>query len=571
MQIKVDVNLKSEDLSTTLEMIAGPEDTVQSLKDRVADLQPLPFPQQDLLFNGEVLADDAKLGDLGIEDGSSLQYVVQATEEAFMKQLTDLLRTRELSCDELSLLYCYKHGASITQALKSIGHGGRLQDFVKKNKAFQLEGTKVSLALEEASSLKPRSVVQELVQILQATPVGAMDIKELCAKFAAKFNVSLSSLTGVKVVDFLCREPDTFIVTGRTLVSLKDFKHVPAQKAGARPRALPVKAPISPVSSTPASPIAEAQVLLAINAGTPPPGLCVAIDSEDGLAGCLHNDQLQELHNSISSRALNSKVSQLLAETVESLRNTLFLNVDRVVRGGSMGKGTATSSLPDAEVVFFLKGLPSSRHRKWLPPLLMAVAKSISEKSGGSGIRGIQITEDCIRLDVNGLLLLDLRFSPVFESNAAALQALQEQGVEARHHFVPTLVEQRVQFVARQSGTVKATIRLMKWWRDQQDWSAELTRPSDDVMELATIYAFVQSKPTDLAQGIVKTMQLLSRFNEIRVVWSNFYSKADVWPPLLQQRPLLMDPTNPFVNVADPQVFDPREMMAMARTTRFFW
>ena len=52
---------------------------------------------------------------------------------------------------------------------------------------------------------------------------------------------------------------------------------------------------------------------------------------------------------------------------------------------------------------------------------------------------------------------------------------------------------------------------------------------------------------------------------------SNFYDQKDVWSPLMMQRPLLMDPVNPFSNIVDPQDFDPRELTSFASTTHFFW
>jgi len=115
------------------------------------------------------------------------------------------------------------------------------------------------------------------------------------------------------------------------------------------------------------------------------------------------------------------------------------------------------------------------------------------------------------------------------------------------------------------------TMRLLKWWRDQQSWSNARSCPKDEILELMAVYSAVQTKPTDQRMAIANVMSLLSRFNEMRIVWSNFYSKDDVWTPLLRQRPLLMDPTNPFVNVADPQTFDATELIELARTTHFFW
>ena len=70
---------------------------------------------------------------------------------------------------------------------------------------------------------------------------------------------------------------------------------------------------------------------------------------------------------------------------------------------------------------------------------------------------------------------------------------------------------------------------------------------------------------------VANCMSLLSRFDQLRVVWSNYYDPSDVWSPLMLQKPLLMDPVNPFSNVADPQDFDARELMAYAKSTHFFW
>jgi hypothetical protein len=81
----------------------------------------------------------------------------------------------------------------------------------------------------------------------------------------------------------------------------------------------------------------------------------------------------------------------------------------------------------------------------------------------------------------------------------------------------------------------------------------------------------VQSKPADKRVAIANVMALLAQFNDLRIVWSNYYSKDDVWAPLLRQRPLLMDPTNPFVNIADPTAFDASELMSLASSTHFFW
>ncbi|CAK0886628.1 unnamed protein product, partial [Prorocentrum cordatum] len=132
--------------------------------------------------------------------------------------------------------------------------------------------------------------------------------------------------------------------------------------------------------------------------------------------------------------------------------------------------------------------------------------------------------------------------------------------------YSASFVEERVQFVARQPDAVKVTIRLLKWWRDQQEWSSRFTHPPDEVLEVLAAYSAAQTKPADQRSAVANVMSLFSRFDELRVVWSDLYTKDDVWKPLLKQRPLLMDPVNPYSNIADLQVFDGRELSAAAKT-----
>lgn len=110
----------------------------------------------------------------------------------------------------------------------------------------------------------------------------------------------------------------------------------------------------------------------------------------------------------------------------------------------------------------------------------------------------------------------------------------------------------------------------MKWWRDQHQWSNIASRLSDDLIELLTVYSAIQVKPRDQQEAVKNVLALMAKFDELCIMWSNFYKKADIWEPLLQHRPLVMDPVNPYINVADPQQFDFKDLMVHARRTKFF-
>merc|ERR1740129_832926 len=101
----------------------------------------------------------------------------------------------------------------------------------------------------------------------------------------------------------------------------------------------------------------------------PPPGLAsepaapvIALVQQ---ASNADNQQYLDLHNRICSRNFSSKSMQALTDLAEAVQQVTFLNVDHIVKGGAVGKGTAISGSADAELVFFLKGLPRDLHERW--------------------------------------------------------------------------------------------------------------------------------------------------------------------------------------------------------------
>lgn len=418
--------------------------------------------------------------------------------------------------------------------MKMIGHEGKLADFLQKQKGLSLDNGRVALKRED-SALKPFSVKDEVVQILENAS-GAMDIKDLKAAFVQKFNASLVSIAGMKPMDFLAKHKDAFTVSGR-FVSLKGAEM--QQQVTEKKVSVP-----------------------------PPPGLEQVVEQ----AAVPVDQEYLDLHQEICGDSFDSKTSQALSSIVDSISELVFLNVDHIVKGGSVGKGTATPGASDAEVVFFLKGMPVTGQETWLPPLLRAVSGVLSSGlAADHGVEQMQIVGDSLQMMVQGIITVAVRFSPVFQSYAKVIKSLGEQGLEARRFFTTTLAKESTLFISQQPKSVKVTIQLLKWWRDQQSWTEDIFRPTNEMLELMAVYSAVQTKPANQRTAIANVMALLCQFSDLRIVWSNYYSKDDVWAPLLRQRPLLMDPTNPFVNVADAQSFDSTELMSFASSTHFFW
>jgi len=544
--------------TSKFEMNVSATDLVGSVKEKVAASQLIAFPEHHLAVKGSKMEEGKKLSEYGVTAGGELDFVLEATEQSVVKQLSELLQSRDLTCDELGLLYCYKHGVSTNQALKTIGIDMKLADFVKEQKAFVVEGKKVSLVRSD-TALKPMSVAQQLEGILREQG-PTMDITTLCSKFIQKFHVSVASIVQMRPVEFIQQEKEKFAMIGDGLVTLKEFEARESAKVSTSTARTATR------SRSPGFVRSEPQAAVRSRSGERPrPRVALSQQKAE------NEEMYQELHTKISSRSFNSRVAQALSTIKEVVESKLFLNVAEVVKGGSVGKGTAIAECEDAELVFFVKGLPATQHKKWLPPLLRSVQSVLVENLDAEMASDVECTETSVRVSVKNQVTVDLKFSPAFESYASTVQALGASGPEARKPFEASFVKERTQFVAKQPGNVKVTIRLLKWWRDQQAWSCSLTRPSDYLIELIAIYAYQQCGKLTQAQMIANCMSIFARFDQLRVMWSNYYDQKDVWSPLMMQRPLLMDPVNPFANIVDPQDFDPRELTSFASTTHFFW
>lgn len=436
------------------------------------------FREQDLILNGKILSEAKSLTECGISDGTEVELSVRTSEESLVESLQELLQARDLSLEELCLLYCYKHGVSINQVLQSIGTQERFSNFVSRHPVFSCKAGRISLSKDAKTSAKD----------------------------------------------------DTQAAIPRSATAPPPWRNV----------------------SKPAA-----------TESSPP----VAVDATAGNS-CAY----LELHTKISGRAFSSKATQALNEITATVSEKLFLNIDHVVGGGSVGRGTVIGGATDAELVFFLKDLPIAGQLRWLPALHKAVVGVLNEHLGAShGVENVHATPDSVKLSVRGVVAVDLKFVPVFESYANTLKFLAQEGPETRKKLGAALLKERTNFISKQPGQVKVTMRLLKWWRDQQQWSRTMSRPSDDLLELLTVYSATQSKPQDQQSAVGNVLALMTRFDELYITWTNFYKKTDIWEPLVNQRPLVMDPVNPYLNLADPQSFDPRDMMSFAGQTRFFW
>ena len=340
-----------------VEMTVTPAETVRSVKEKVAAAQLIAFPEHKLVCGGEKLDEKKTLGDCGVTEASAVEFVLEATEDSVVTQLKELLKSRDLTCDELGLLYCYKHGVSTNQALKTIGIEMKLADFIKDRKEFVLEGGKISMVRDD-TSLKPLSVADQLEQILKENG-PTMEVTALCSKFIQKFHVSVANVVQMRPLDFIMKEKTKFALVGNNMVTLKEFEKqekAKQEKAKVEGSALRMARSRSPQTSR-APPPAPWRQQEAPKRRSPSPRARPATQQIEQ-----NEDLYQELHTKISSRSFNSRVAQALSSIKEIVEQHCFLNVVDVVKGGSVGKGTAITDCEDAELVSGSRLAAACRH-----------------------------------------------------------------------------------------------------------------------------------------------------------------------------------------------------------------
>mmetsp|Transcript_130341 Transcript_130341/g.325126 ORF Transcript_130341/g.325126 Transcript_130341/m.325126 type:complete len:636 (-) Transcript_130341:313-2220(-) len=625
MKVQVNVTTLAGE-AVTLDLVAGADETAAALRARVAAAEPNPFPGQVLLLGGAALADDTKLSACGVKDGSALDFRAEVSEEALAKQFQELLHAKgPIGVEELGLLYSLQYGVTAGVALQALGKNILLKSFLEKfSKQFVFEGSlvKTFTPSTDQSTSQP-GISKVLGKIPEDVAVQHLEISvsvrielpaAICEEQAVDLRVQAADtvssvkrrvadevlvpfadrelLLAGKVLDDSCRLLDCGIQDASRLSLI--VRGSEAELVAQLVALLQAKGPVSRVeldnmycyrhgvSATQAlqmlgwaeklAGFLQRQPQFAVQGG------CVALapDAPPAQAPSSRSDngRFLELDAKLRNDGFAERALQELERLADLLATETFLSIRRIELGGAAATKTAIPGAATAMIVLFVEGLATaSRCDSWLPSLAQSVAGSLQEQLvGQAGVSKVSAAEGVVHIATDGLLQeVQVLFSPAFGAYSEAVQALKGQSstLAARTIGAAASVTQKVRFVEKQTDGVKATMRLLKLWREQQAWSSPAARPSDDLLELAAAFSTTSHlPPRDLEAAVLNTLSLLSHFDELSVTWPlsmRSYREEDVNKYLLGQRPLVLDPANPFANHAAPGVFQPAELMAFAQ------
>ncbi|NXL75764.1 OASL2 protein, partial [Leptocoma aspasia] len=281
------------------------------------------------------------------------------------------------------------------------------------------------------------------------------------------------------------------------------------------------------------------------------------------------------------STAFSTQVKETVGKICEFLKRNCFgdeIQVQKTVKGGSAGKGTALKNNSDADVVLFLSCLPSyqeqKKNRKVILDLIMIRLKACKENLqfdvyiGEPTYKGPDRTPRSLSLTLSSKETgesIDVDILPAYDALGQVTQNVPPDAevyvrlLDACIHpgeFSPCFTELQKMFVKRYPPKLKNLLRLVKYWYKEllnpQYPNAHL--PPKYALELLTIYAWEEASGScrfDMAQGFRTVLELLCQHQEICIYWEEYYSLqheeigAYVKRLLGSPRPVILDPADP--------------------------
>ncbi|XP_055963171.1 2'-5'-oligoadenylate synthase 3-like [Sorex fumeus] len=253
-------------------------------------------------------------------------------------------------------------------------------------------------------------------------------------------------------------------------------------------------------------------------------------------------------------------------------------SVQKIVKGGSSGRGTALRGGCDAELIIFLDCFKSYEDQGPLRPSILREMRAVLEAWRQEPLQDLSL--ELPTQNTPGLVQfrlaspdsehwMDVSLVPAFDAlgplssgakpEPRVYSTLLDSGCPGGEHAA-CFAELRRNFVNTRPAKLKNLLLLVKHWYRQvlpPGVSREQLPPAY-ALELLTIFAWEQGcgQPAfSLAQGLRTVLGLLQRYQHLCVFWTLNYGFEDpVLAQLLQRqlqrpRPVILDPADPTWDV----------------------
>ncbi|XP_067417245.1 2'-5'-oligoadenylate synthase 1-like isoform X2 [Emydura macquarii macquarii] len=278
------------------------------------------------------------------------------------------------------------------------------------------------------------------------------------------------------------------------------------------------------------------------------------------------------------SEEFRQQVKDIVRRICDFLKETCFddIKVLKTVKGGSAGKGTALKNNSDADLVLFLDCFSSYQDQvekrasvlgtieqqlsRCQQTIAFRVDVEISQpKAKHTCPRSLSITiqskkrQESIEVDVLPAYDALGHVTPGIKPSPQVYEELIRAGA-GPGDFCTSFTELQRDFVKRRPAKLKNLLRLIKhWYKELSKGMSGL--PPKYALELLTIYAWEvgteSAENFSTAEGFRTVMELLRRYRELCIFWTEFYDlQSPVIGPHVKQllrapSPVILDPADP--------------------------
>jgi hypothetical protein len=285
---------------------------------------------------------------------------------------------------------------------------------------------------------------------------------------------------------------------------------------------------------------------------------------------------LTDLSNDLKVTETNVKNGKKIANQLfRELQEKSKYKIDRTRITGSVEKGTAIKTDYDFDLVIFVNNieLPFIDVVEDFEKILRSINFTVIEKNNKKRQIVIKAVKEGIRFDICIAINFDQN---IVEQRVQVLKIIKElpNPPEDSYEYSPSLDESQVEFVKKQSSYAHDLIRLAKYW-NKSLFIEEYISGRSSLIELVAIdvakkqEALQEAKSdTPLLIGFESFLMTMINFSNSHIIYERFYPKNSIARKILSQKPLILDPTNPFNNFAD---FNREKMMLFEKFAKVTW
>lgn len=270
-----------------------------------------------------------------------------------------------------------------------------------------------------------------------------------------------------------------------------------------------------------------------------------------------------------------TKLSEILIPSSEDLeegkRNATKLfelfkqrsnfRIDRVGVFGSIEKKTSIKVDFDFDCVIFVNDV--------LPPYedIIDDFENVLILYGNRKMWDISTTSNSIRVIIDNIkfdVVPATNFShDIVKQREQAMNKIRNLENPSRqgYKYSSSMAETQVEFIRNQSEFAHNFIRLAKYWNKTLFITTYLSGRSSMIEMIALYIAKAEEKiyPTvSILRAFRNFLESMTHLNDMKIIFEDYYKINDINDirinDILEQRPLVLDPSNPFNNLAHPLI-----------------